>query len=86
MKEATILFKKLLSQAEGHNKKINGFTLKKAGRDDRKWMAGFHGILPNMNMLHRLIVRFLKNEADNRKSTWGEKAPGVKEWNPPVKL
>jgi pimeloyl-ACP methyl ester carboxylesterase len=49
-------------------------------------VAGFHGILPNMNMLHRLIVRFLKDMDDERGNTWGQKAPGVDKWNPPLKL
>jgi pimeloyl-ACP methyl ester carboxylesterase len=49
-------------------------------------LAGFHGILPNMNMLHRLIVRFLKDLDDDRGSTWGHKAPGVDIWNPPLNL
>lgn len=49
-------------------------------------VAGFHGILPNMNMLHRLIVRFLKDKEDERGNTWGQKAPGVDKWNPPLKL
>ncbi len=50
--------------------------------------AGFHGILPNMNMLHRLIVRFFTDRPDKRKSTWGRSAPGVdkKDWDPPLKL
>ncbi|CAB1082437.1 hypothetical protein D1AOALGA4SA_10057 [Olavius algarvensis Delta 1 endosymbiont] len=39
--------------------------------------AGFHGILPNMNMLHRLIVRFFTDRPDKRKNTWGRSAPGV---------
>jgi pimeloyl-ACP methyl ester carboxylesterase len=49
-------------------------------------LAGFHGILPNMNMLHRLIVRFLKEKDDKRGNTWGQKAPGVVTWDPPLKL
>lgn len=49
-------------------------------------VGGFHGILPNMNMIHRLIVRFLKGTEDNRGSTWGLKAPGVEDWNPPLNL
>ncbi len=48
--------------------------------------AGFHGILPNMNMLHRLIVRFLTGRLDKRRNTWGRRAPGVKDWQPPLKL
>lgn len=27
-------------------------------------LAEFHGILPNMNMVHRLVVRFIKNAKD----------------------
>lgn len=50
--------------------------------------AGFHGILPNMNMLHRLIVRFFTDRPDKRKNTWGRPAPGVvkKDWDPPLAL
>ena len=50
--------------------------------------AGFHGILPNMNMLHRLIVRFFRNAPDRRGNTWGRPAPGVapQAWDPPLKL
>jgi len=50
--------------------------------------AGFHGILPNMNMLHRLIVRFFTDGADKRKNTWGRPAPGVTkdDWAPPLQL
>jgi pimeloyl-ACP methyl ester carboxylesterase len=49
--------------------------------------AGFHGILPKMNMLHRLIVRFFKNGTDARKNTWGRPVPGVSvsDWNPPLR-
>ena len=39
--------------------------------------AGFHGILPNMNMLHRLIVRHFTNATDPHGTTWGRPAPGV---------
>jgi pimeloyl-ACP methyl ester carboxylesterase len=52
-------------------------------------IGGFHGILPNMNMLHRLIARFFKNAPDRRKNTWGLPAPGVDpdtEWKPPLDL
>jgi pimeloyl-ACP methyl ester carboxylesterase len=50
--------------------------------------AGFHGILPNMNMLHRLIVRFFADRPDKRNNTWGRPAPGVdkKKWDPPLQL
>jgi hypothetical protein len=49
-------------------------------------VGGFHGILPNMNMLHRLIVRFLKDIDDRRGNTWGYKAPVTEPWEPPLKL
>ena len=50
--------------------------------------AGFHGILPNMNMLHRLIVRFFSERADKHNNTWGRAAPGIDKntWDPPLKL
>lgn len=50
--------------------------------------TGFHGILPNMNMLHRLIVRYFKNAPDKKKNTWGRPPPGVTDadWNPPLEL
>jgi pimeloyl-ACP methyl ester carboxylesterase len=50
--------------------------------------SGFHGILPNMNMLHRLIVRFFTDGSDKRDNTWGRPAPGVDKntWDPPLKL
>ena len=50
--------------------------------------AGFHGILPNMNMLHRLIVRFFTGGSDRRNNTWGRPAPGIDKnaWDPPLKL
>jgi len=49
-------------------------------------LAGFHGILPNMNMLHRLLVRHFTGRGDPRGNTWGRRAPGVakENWKPPV--
>ncbi|MCG3124064.1 MAG: hypothetical protein GIKADHBN_02505 [Phycisphaerales bacterium] len=51
-------------------------------------VGGFHGILPNMDMLHRLIVRFFTGTPDRRENTWGRPAPGVanSEWDPPLPL
>ena len=46
--------------------------------------AGFHGLMPTMNMLHRLILRFLQEKGDPYGSTWGRRLPGVKSWNPPL--
>lgn len=48
--------------------------------------AGFHGILPNMDMLHRLIVRHFTGASDSHGNTWGRPAPGVAEWRPPFKI
>jgi len=51
-------------------------------------LAGFHGILPNMNMVHRLLVRFFTDSPDRRENTWGKAVPGVSQskWTPPLKL
>lgn len=49
-------------------------------------VAGFHGIMPNMDMLHRLIVRHLTGRPDPRGNTWGRPAPGAVEWQPPLPL
>jgi len=49
-------------------------------------MSGFHGILPNMDMLHRLIVRHLTGRPDTKGNTWGRRAPGVSKWQPPLDL
>ncbi len=49
-------------------------------------IGGFHGILPNMNMIHRLIVRFLTDSPDKHGNTWGRRVPGVVDWSPPLKL
>ena len=49
-------------------------------------IGGFHGILPNMNMVHRLIVRFFTGKPDKHENTWGRRIPGVTNWQPPLKL
>lgn len=46
--------------------------------------AGFHGMLPNMNVLHRLIVRHFTGRPDPHGNTWGRPAPGVEVWDPPI--
>lgn len=48
-------------------------------------LAGFHGLIPKMNMLHRLILRFLLDGDDSYGNTWGRALPGVETWNPPLK-
>ncbi len=49
-------------------------------------MAGLHGVLPKMNMLHRLILRFLLGTGDRYGNTWGRRVPGVERWEPPLVL
>lgn len=48
--------------------------------------AGFHGILPNMNMLHRMVVRHITGRKDRHNNTWGRRLPGVSNWQPPLEL
>ena len=48
--------------------------------------VGLHGALPRMNMLHRLILRFLLDKGDPYGNTWGWRVPGVSKWNPPLRL
>ena len=50
--------------------------------------TGLHGLLPTMNMVHRLIVRFLLDKDDPYGHTWGRRFPGVPEgeWRPPLEL
>ncbi len=51
-------------------------------------LAGFHGLLPNMNLIHRLIVRHFTGRGDQYKNTWGRSLPGVEaaQWKPPFDL
>ncbi len=49
-------------------------------------VAGFHAMLPTMNLIHRLSAAFLLNEP-KRKGIGGWRPPGVSasEWKPPIK-
>jgi hypothetical protein len=49
-------------------------------------VAGFHGIMPNMDMLQRLIVRHFTGRPDSHNNTWGWPVPGVARWVPPLPL
>jgi pimeloyl-ACP methyl ester carboxylesterase len=51
-------------------------------------VAGFHGIMCNMDMLHRMIVRHFTGRPDVGGNTWGYPAPGVlpEQWKPPLPL
>lgn len=48
----------------------------------------FHAMIPNMNLVHRLIIRFFKGANDKFNNTWGRSAPGItaNQWQPPIKL
>lgn len=51
-------------------------------------IAGFHGMIPNMNMVHRLIVRHFTGRKDSHGNTWGRSVPGITKnnWKPPMEL
>ena len=51
-------------------------------------VAGFHGIMCNMDMLHRMVVRHFTGRPDVGGNTWGYPAPGVtpEKWKPPLSL
>ena len=49
-------------------------------------VAGFHGILPNMDMLHRMMVAHFSGRPGRYRNIWGRRAPGVEsgKWQPPI--
>lgn len=50
-------------------------------------VGGFHGILPNMDLIKRILIRFFTNTGDGKyDNTWGRATPGVQQWNPPLPL
>lgn len=51
-------------------------------------VAGFHAIICNMDMLHRMIVRHFTGRPDMAGNTWGYPAPGVnaRDWKPPIAM
>jgi hypothetical protein len=51
-------------------------------------VAGFHAIMCNMDMLHRMVVRHFTGRPDVGGNTWGYPAPGVRpeKWKPPLSL
>ena len=57
------------------------------GNKLKSGLVGFHGILPNMNLLHRLIVRHFTGLRDRHGNTWAWPPPGVeyKDWKPPMR-
>jgi hypothetical protein len=51
-------------------------------------LAGLHSILPNMDLVQRMIVRHLADKPDLYGNTWGLPLPGVTKanWKPPLDL
>ena len=47
---------------------------------------GLHSVLPKMNLVHRLVLRFLLDKDDPYGNTWGRRVPGVEAWEPPLPL
>lgn len=45
-------------------------------------LGGFHGLLPRVNVIQRLVTRHLK--PDYRGTVWGRRLPGIRQWNPPI--
>ena len=48
-------------------------------------MAGFHAMLPSLNLAHRLVVSHFRGKMT--KGIWGRPAPEIptSEWEPPIK-
>ena len=45
-------------------------------------LGGFHGLLPRVNLVQRLVARHLCPTYSGR--VWGRRLPGARSWNPPV--
>ncbi len=45
-------------------------------------VGGFHGLLPRVNLLQRLVTRHLNSSYRGR--VWGRRVPGSRTWNPPM--
>lgn len=50
------------------------------------WLRGFHGTLPRMNLVHRLIVRHFTGRSNRHGETWAWPPPGIayEDWKPPL--
>ena len=46
-------------------------------------VGGFHGLLPRVNLVQRLVTRHLNPRYHGR--VWGRRLPGAQSWNPPIK-
>jgi len=45
-------------------------------------LGGFHGLLPRVNLVQRLVMRHLNPSYRGR--VWGKRLPGSKSWKPPI--
>jgi len=45
-------------------------------------VGGFHGLLPRVNVVQRLVTKHLN--PDYRGRVWGRRVPGARSWNPPI--
>jgi pimeloyl-ACP methyl ester carboxylesterase len=45
-------------------------------------VGGFHGLLPRVNLVQRLVTRHLNSSY--RGKVWGRRVPGSPRWNPPI--
>lgn len=45
-------------------------------------LGGFHGLLPRVNLVQRLVTRHLCPDYHGR--VWGRRMPGIRTWNPPI--
>jgi len=45
-------------------------------------LGGFHGLLPGVNLVQRLVTRHLLPEYRGR--VWGRRVPGARSWKPPI--
>ena len=46
-------------------------------------VGGFHGLLPKVNLVQRLVTRHLRGP-DYRGKVWGKRLPGCRTWRPPI--
>ena len=55
-----------------------------AWRNGRNLMVRLHAVLPRINLVQRLIAKFLRPEL--RLKVWGRALPGLQgSWNPPLR-
>jgi hypothetical protein len=45
-------------------------------------LGGFHGLLPEVNLVQRLTVKHLRKQYSGK--VWGRRFPGADSWKPPI--